>query len=150
MMLSCDTCSTNGSASWRKRSSLTCCRCCGAPSARSLPPNVGPSQNGLRLVRRALIANLPGSLTWSWRPRPWQRSISFWAGVMPESGGRTELQTRQLRWRLMLGEASADELDISLGREEQKMDGALAALYDSAEEDSADPARRSGGLGSSA
>jgi Mg-chelatase subunit ChlD len=69
---------------------------------------------------------------------------------MPESGGRTELQTRQLRWRLMLGEASADELDISLGREEQKMDGALAALYDSAEEDSADPARRSGGLGSSA
>jgi Mg-chelatase subunit ChlD len=69
---------------------------------------------------------------------------------MPESGGRTELQTRQLRWRLMLGEASADELDISLGRKEQKMDGALAALYDSAEEDSADPARRSGGLGSSA
>jgi len=30
------------------------------------------------------------------------------------------------------------------------MDGALAALYDSAEQDSADPTRRSGGLGSSA
>jgi Mg-chelatase subunit ChlD len=50
----------------------------------------------------------------------------------------------------MLGDASADELDISLSREEQKMDGALAALYDSAEQDSADPTRRFGGLGSSA
>jgi Mg-chelatase subunit ChlD len=50
----------------------------------------------------------------------------------------------------MLGDASAEELDISLSREEQKMDGALAALYDSAEQDSADPTRRSGGLGSSA
>ena len=70
--------------------------------------------------------------------------------LVTESGERTELQARLLRWRLMLGDASADELDISLSRDEQKMDGALAALYDSAEEDSADPARRSGGLGSSA
>ena len=64
--------------------------------------------------------------------------------------GRTELQTRLLRWRLMLGEASAAELDTALSREEQKMDGALAALYDSAEQDGAEEPRRSGGLGSSA
>jgi Mg-chelatase subunit ChlD len=69
---------------------------------------------------------------------------------MTETRERTEPQARLLRWRLMLGDASADELDISLSREEQKMDGALAALYDSAEQDSADPTRRSGGLGSSA
>ena len=69
---------------------------------------------------------------------------------MAEAGERTELQARLLRWRLLLGDASADELDISLSREQQKMDGALAALYDSTEEESAAPARRSGGLGSSA
>ncbi len=69
---------------------------------------------------------------------------------MTETRERTELQTRLLRWRLMLGEASADELDTSLSREEQKMDGALAALYDAAEEDGIDSQRRSGGLGSSA
>ena len=63
---------------------------------------------------------------------------------------RTELQTRLLRWRLMLGEASAPELDTALSREEQKMDGALAALYDSAEQDGTEQPRRSGGLGSSA
>ena len=63
---------------------------------------------------------------------------------------RTELQTRLMRWRLMLGEASAPELDTALSREEQKMDGALAALYDSAEQDDTEQPRRSGGLGSSA
>ena len=41
---------------------------------------------------------------------------------------RTERQTRLLRWRLLLGEASAEELDTSLSREEQRMDAALAAL----------------------
>ena len=69
---------------------------------------------------------------------------------MTEAPGRTERQTRLLRWRLLLGEASADELDTSLSREEQKMDAALAALYDAAEEDGIEQPRRSGGLGSSA
>ncbi|MCE3275782.1 MAG: Uncharacterized protein yehP [Propionibacteriaceae bacterium] len=64
--------------------------------------------------------------------------------------GRNELQTRLRRWRLMLGEASAAELDTDLSRAEQRMDGALAALYDSTEQDSAEEPRRSGGLGSSA
>jgi len=54
-----------------------------------------------------------------------------------------------LRWRLLLGETAADELDAPLSQEEQKMDAALAALYDAGDED--DPgARRTGGLGSSA
>ena len=61
--------------------------------------------------------------------------------------GRTELQTRLLRWRLVLGEASAAELDTALSRDEQKMDGALAALYDSAEQDGAEEPRRSGEIG---
>jgi hypothetical protein len=54
-----------------------------------------------------------------------------------------------LRWRLLLGESSAEQLETSLSREEQRMDAALAALYDAAEED-AIRSRRSGGLGSSA
>ena len=68
---------------------------------------------------------------------------------MAEASGRTERPTRLLRWRLLLGEASAEELDTSLSREEQQMDAALAALYDAAEEDGIG-SRRSGGLGSSA
>src|SRR5512133_2252537 len=136
-MLTCDACSTNGSTSWERRSSLTCCHCCGAPSAPSLPPNVRPLQNELRAAREMLIVSPPRRWTWSWQLRPWQPSIFFWVDFMTEAGERTELQARLLRWRLMLGEASADELDISLSREQQKMDGALAALYDSAEEDSA-------------
>src|SRR5512132_1065519 len=146
-MLTCDACSTNGSASLRRRSSLTCCRYCGAPSAPSLPPNVRPLQNELRVAQGVLIVSSPRTWIWSWQLRPWQPSISFWVDVMTEAGERTDVEARLLRWRLMLGDASADELEISLSREQQKMDGALAALYDSAEEESADPARRSGGLG---
>jgi Mg-chelatase subunit ChlD len=55
-----------------------------------------------------------------------------------------------LRWRMLLGEASAEELNTSLNREEQEMDAALGALYEAAEDDGPDSARRSGGLGSSA
>jgi Mg-chelatase subunit ChlD len=69
---------------------------------------------------------------------------------MAESSGRSDQQTRLLRWRLLLGDASAAELDASLSTSEQQMDGALAALYDSGEEDGAGAQRRSGGLGSSA
>ena len=68
---------------------------------------------------------------------------------MTEVAGRTDRPSRLLRWRLLLGEASAEELDTSLSREEQKMDAALAALYDAAEDDGIG-SRRSGGLGSSA
>jgi hypothetical protein len=68
---------------------------------------------------------------------------------MTEVSRQPERQVRPLRWRLLLGEAAADELDAPLSREEQKMDAALAALYDAGDED--DPgARRTGGLGSSA
>ena len=69
---------------------------------------------------------------------------------MTEPATRTEDQTRLLRWRLLLGEASAEELDTSLSREQQRMDAALASLYDAAEEDGVGSPRRSGGLGSSA
>jgi Mg-chelatase subunit ChlD len=55
-----------------------------------------------------------------------------------------------LRWRMLLGEASAEELNTSLDREDQEMDAALGALYDAVEEDGPDGTRRSGGLGSSA
>ena len=68
---------------------------------------------------------------------------------MAEPARRSERQGRLLRWRLLLGDASADELDSSLSREEQKMDAALAALYDADDEDGIG-SRRSGGLGSSA
>ena len=54
------------------------------------------------------------------------------------------------RWRMLLGEASADELAASLSREEQQMDAALGALYDADDEESIDAPRRSKGLGSSA
>ena len=54
------------------------------------------------------------------------------------------------RWRMLLGEASADELATSLSREEQRMDAALGALYDAEEEEGLDVPRRSRGLGSSA
>jgi len=68
---------------------------------------------------------------------------------MTEPAKRSERQAGLLRWRLLLGEASAEELDSSLSREEQKMDAALAALYDADDEDGFG-SRRSGGLGSSA
>ena len=68
---------------------------------------------------------------------------------MTDRSLRTEREARLLRWRLLLGEASAEELGTSLSREEQRMDAALGALYDAAEEDIGQP-RRSGGLGSSA
>ena len=42
----------------------------------------------------------------------------------------TERQARMRRWRMLLGEASANELAASLSREEQQMDAALRALYD--------------------
>jgi Mg-chelatase subunit ChlD len=69
---------------------------------------------------------------------------------MSDTSGGMDRQARLLRWRLLLGEASAEELDTSLSREEQRMDAALAALYDAAEEDSIGQPRRSSGLGSSA
>ncbi len=69
---------------------------------------------------------------------------------MTEASKRTEHQTRMVRWRMLLGEASAEDLDTSLTREEQKMDAALAALYDAAAEEAMGLPRRSGGLGSSA
>jgi Mg-chelatase subunit ChlD len=69
---------------------------------------------------------------------------------MTDASKRTEHQTRMVRWRMLLGEASAEDLDTSLTREEQKMDAALAALYDAAAEDAVGLPRRSGGLGSSA
>jgi Mg-chelatase subunit ChlD len=55
-----------------------------------------------------------------------------------------------VRWRMLLGEASAEDLDTSLTREEQKMDAALGALYDATAEEAMGLPRRSGGLGSSA
>jgi VWA domain containing CoxE-like protein len=70
--------------------------------------------------------------------------------MMSDTSGGMDRQARLLRWRLLLGEASAEELDTSLSREEQRMDAALAALYDAAEEDSTGQPRRSSGLGSSA
>jgi hypothetical protein len=69
---------------------------------------------------------------------------------MTEASAPDERESRMLRWRMLLGEASADQLNTSLSREEQKMDAALGALYESAEEDGIDSSRRSGGLGSSA
>jgi hypothetical protein len=69
---------------------------------------------------------------------------------MSDGSGGADRQVRLLRWRLLLGEASAEELDASLSREQQRMDAALAALYDAAEEDSTGQPRRSSGLGSSA
>src|SRR4029450_366708 len=67
---------------------------------------------------------------------------------MIDSSAPTERDARLLRWRLLLGEASAEELATSLSGEEQRMDAALGALYDAAEEDIGQ-SRRSG-LGSSA
>jgi hypothetical protein len=55
----------------------------------------------------------------SWPPPRWLPSISFWAGVMTEASGM-ERQARTKRWRMLLGEASADELATSLSREEQR------------------------------
>jgi Mg-chelatase subunit ChlD len=68
---------------------------------------------------------------------------------MIDGSGPAERDTRLVRWRLLLGEASAEELGTSLSREEQRMDAAVGALYDAAEEDMGQP-RRSSGLGSSA
>ena len=68
---------------------------------------------------------------------------------MTDGSEPTEREARLLRWRLLLGEASAEELGTSLSREEQRMDAALGALYDAAEEDIGQ-SRRSSGLGSSA
>ena len=62
----------------------------------------------------------------------------------------TERQARMRRWRMLLGEASANELAASLSREEQQMDAALGALYDADDEEAIDAPRRSSGLGSSA
>jgi Mg-chelatase subunit ChlD len=69
---------------------------------------------------------------------------------MSDGSGGADHKARILRWRLLLGEASAEELDASLSREQQRMDAALAALYDAAEDDSTGQPRRSSGLGSSA
>jgi len=71
-------------------------------------------------------------------------------GSVTEASERNDHPARLLRWRLLLGEASAEELDTSLSREEQRMDAALGALYDAAEEDVPGHPRRSSGLGSSA
>jgi Mg-chelatase subunit ChlD len=68
---------------------------------------------------------------------------------MTDGSGGTDREAQLLRWRLLLGEASAEELGTSLSREEQRMDAALGALYDAAEEDIGQ-SRRSSGLGSSA
>ena len=48
---------------------------------------------------------------------------------------------RLRRWRLVLGGGEADGLEITLNREDERIDGALQALYDS---------QRSGGLSASA
>jgi hypothetical protein len=69
---------------------------------------------------------------------------------MSDGSGGADRQARLMRWRLLLGEASAEDLDASLSREQQRMDAALAALYDAAEDDSTGQPRRSSGLGSSA
>jgi Mg-chelatase subunit ChlD len=69
---------------------------------------------------------------------------------MTEASKRNERQARLVRWRMLLGEASGEDLDASLTREEQKMDAALAALYDAPDEEGIGSPRRSGGLGSSA
>lgn len=58
---------------------------------------------------------------------------------------------REGRWRLLLGETGDEEFDGGLSVEEQRMDRALAALYDPEAAEDARPGRkRSGGLGGSA
>src|SRR4029453_10025574 len=150
MMRSCGASWTTGYANSTRPNSSTCCRCYGGHSAPLLPPNVKPSRNGSQLVPTILIDRVRRSLTWSSPPRHSRPSISFLAGIMTEAREETDRQTRLLRWRLLLGEASAEELNTSLSREEQKMDAALGALYDAAEEEGIASPRRSGGLGSSA
>jgi Mg-chelatase subunit ChlD len=53
------------------------------------------------------------------------------------------------RWRLLLGEAGDEALEVSLSRADIEMDRTLAALYEPGGEEGSTP-RKSGGLGSSA
>ena len=58
---------------------------------------------------------------------------------------------RRRRWRLVLGEAAQEPLDVTLEPAEEEMDETLAALYDARPgEGTSQPGPRSGGLGSSA
>ncbi|WP_116453622.1 VWA domain-containing protein [Blastococcus litoris] len=54
---------------------------------------------------------------------------------------------RLRRWRLLLGEPSADALGVALGGADAGMDGALAAVYDT---ERTEPGQRSAGLNGSA
>jgi hypothetical protein len=64
---------------------------------------------------------------------------------------RTPEDTRRHRWRLLLGEAAGEPLGASLSAAEERMDAALAALYDQSGEPEGSPAsKRYGALGSSA
>jgi Mg-chelatase subunit ChlD len=68
-----------------------------------------------------------------------------------------ERRDRDHRWRLLLGEAADETMDVRLDRDEQAMDKALGLLYDEADEGSGGSGegvppgrRRSAGLGASA
>ncbi len=68
----------------------------------------------------------------------------------PQAEGAPE-DTRRRRWRLLLGEAAEEPLGTALSATEERMDAALAALYDDEGEPESSPAsRRYGALGSSA
>jgi len=70
--------------------------------------------------------------------------------VTAEGAGRSPEETRRHRWRLLLGEPADSELGTALTRDEQAMDGALAALYDPDGEAREGQAPRAGGLAASA
>src|SRR6185437_11228572 len=141
--------STTGCASSMTPSSSIRCRCYAGHSAPLPLVNVRPSPNGSPAAPRVPIGRVTRSSTSNWQQPRWLPSISFWASVMVEPSV-TERQARMRRWRMLLGEASADELAASLSREEQQMDAALGALYDADDEEAIDAPRRSSGLGSSA
>jgi hypothetical protein len=72
-----------------------------------------------------------------------------------EDGGfrRVDDAERLRRWRLLLGSASEQPSfgkSIQLSRDDQAIDGALAALYDARESDATRERQRSAGLGASA
>src|SRR6476660_1481871 len=112
--------STTGYASWTTPSSSTRCRCYGGPSARLPLLNVRPSPNGSPAAPRVPIGRVTRGSTSNWQQLRWLPSISFWASEMGEALA-TERRARMRRWRMLLGEASADELAASLSREEQQM-----------------------------
>src|SRR5437667_2780467 len=137
MTRACATRWTSGWSAWTATCLSNTCRCSVAPSRIS----IACSANGCSMPCSAAQASACPAAPWRRTRQRFGRVISR-ASSRFSPRGRPMSEDRDRRWRLALGGE-----DEALGQVDQRLSGALTALYGDGD---ADEKKRKGGLGASA